>query len=350
MKKNKGFYYIGFLLLVYIFMYTVFFHPEAENISASGKEKNLCKISEAIDIKNLKRSKFKNLDISQIKDDNPVSDVIEGEIFIRREYKEFAPYYEKFFKQRLKKVNMEYDKNNVVIASPKYLNQGYDYMVGEKMFLTMSEGGFIQDYGNKDEYLDTIHSKATDLLQVLKSEDRVVNEDFNEFVRDIGVKSDISYVPFSKTKYKSSSNDDSWEYIFRAAYKGNMIEESNFENSKYNKDPFPLSGSCEKYKSFNRYGVNAETAKVRPRKVIKRIISIKEASKLFSEKITDHKTYKVKSVGLVYLQEARKEKKDSVIIKIKPFWAFYIDKTQNKEIAGYVDVQTGEVIFVNKSM
>ncbi len=93
---------------------------------------------------------------------------------------------------------------------------------------------------------------------------------------------------------------------------------------------------------------------------VKKIISAVDAVKLFSKKLSGHKKYDVSSIRMEYMSQLTdKERKqlDEGAIRdnleegneyvVSPYWAIYLDATPNEEIVGYVNAQSGEVLFVN---
>jgi hypothetical protein len=334
-------------------VYRFSFHSDAEVLaSASGKEIRLKPTNKAFNVSELEKLELKNLDFSEACKSQDIEGIYEGVISYKEDIKEIEPYYADFFKKRLTLRGKEYEEKNV--ECPKnILPLGFDYNEKGKLLFTMSAGGFVFDY-RLEHKLGLADSKVVDIIN-RKKEVRSIEDDVKIFLKDTGLKFNVEFVPFSKQFYKSDTNG-AWEYCFIASYKGGSFDETYIEDKKLNGFPLPLSLRVADYPECREIGVNIGTEKIKITKTLDKVITIKDAAKLLSSKITDHKTYKVTSYGLAYLQtsdnlQTKEDKKNNVYkVRFKPYWAFYVNKCIDHGIVGYVDVQTGEVIFVNKSM
>ncbi len=355
MKYNKGIRFSVFLLLSYLLIFNCSFNPDADTKSASGNNK-LMTIPKATKRVEKVSGKNANLVFSDAKCISKITGVYEGNLVLNEDLSRFTPLYEDFFKKRLSRQGKIYKKENVCV-SDKYVPQGYDYMDDNNMLFTMTAGGFIFDYKKDEEiWCDDQIAKVIDLNKEISKNDLYQMREFDSFLKDTGYDFVVKYIPYSKTIFINGKGKKNTEYEYKASYKGGIFDEVAINNGRLNADAVPLSGQIKSIDSGKEIGLQQGAIDFEIQKKYDKVISIQNAANILSNAISDHKEYKVTSYGLVYLQTSEnattKNEKGYKIRKIhfKPYWGFYISKKLNREIVGFVDVKSGEVIFVNKSM
>ena len=249
---------------------------------------------------NLNSLKFDNLDLTNVSAIPSLPTLYKGTFYLPDTESVVKEKAESYFKKQAKEIKIKYDRKFFRPYNTKYRPAGCDYEVND---ITLSPHVYT----------------------VTKQQD-------GKTIKNLHFQMNYKGIPFADVlcgeKYLS------WFYCA-----------ASFVDDSKNGEMISLEGMSLKAKKLIR---------------VKKIISAVDAVKLFSKKLSGHKKYDVSSIRMEYMSQLTdKERKqlDEGAIRddlkegneyvVSPYWAIYLDATPNEEIVGYVNAQSGEVLFVN---
>ena len=313
---------------------------------------------------NLNSLKFDNLDLTNVSAIPPLPTLYKGTFYLPDTESVVKEKAESYFKKQAKEIKIKYDKKFFRPYNTKYRPAGCDYEVND-ITMSYSRSAFFSCIRNYDmqAFNNSLHDKMFDLNgKVGRKEKEDVEKltgKVNTLLHNTGRTFDITLSPHVYTVTKQQDGKTIKNLHFQMNYKGIPFVDV-LCGEKYLSWFYCAASFVDDSKNGEMISLEGMSLKAKKLIRVKKIISAVDAVKLFSKKLSGHKKYDVSSIRMEYMSQLTdKERKqlDEGAIRddlkegneyvVSPYWAIYLDATPNEEIVGYVNAQSGEVLFVN---
>ena len=313
---------------------------------------------------NLDSLKFDNLDLTNASAIPPLPTLYKGTFYLPDTESVVKEKAESYFKKQAKEIKIKYDRKFFRPYNTKYRPAGCDYEVND-ITMSYSRSAFFSCIRNYDMQAFN-HSLPDKMFDLNGKVGRKEKEDVekltgkvNTLLHNTGRTFDITLSPHVYTVTKQQDGKTIKNLHFQMNYKGIPFVDV-LCGEKYLSWFYCAASFVDDSKNGEMISLEGMSLKAKKLIRVKKIISAVDAVKLFSKKLSGHKKYDVSSIRMEYMSQLtdkeRKQLEEGAIrddlkegneYVVSPYWAIYLDATPNGEIVGYVNAQSGEVLFVN---
>ena len=381
MKKSRAYIIIACVIVVAAAAIIIIKHNQNK---ADKKDYVKVGIEEAFDVSELEGKEYDNLKFPEHISINKPEAVYTGESYCPDYTMANEAGYEKIFKQVLRDAGEEntYSEKYVINSDEYYprgamYEEGDNYMsVGCTGFFTacigtdkynLEQNEIIAVYDLNSAYEDVEYELIYGKLSIKEAE-KLANENAQYYMRLLGY--EVSYKASRIEVMRNTDNQIFYYVRFQCVFKGAPIidvmrqhpsEDEREYNGAWGGECCIIGTGAKNVKNVTYNDVVLPYGEMHGEETI---ISVGDAAAMLNRKLSGQKKYEIQSVDLEYMMSIKStlpgDGEDNVhrwnedaegwfsydLADARPCWAFHIDLEYRKEIVGYVDCTTGEIVFV----
>ena len=350
-----------------------------------------CSIEDAYDIENLYEENYDNIEIPPDLLVHKSTNLQQGEYQIVNLQEKNEEIYETLFKNDIgqKKYSSQYITNDLSsYPIGPYYDDGEQYVsLGCTGFYSKMDNQVLSLFGDGtnmkieksynlyDDKIESLNIELPDGKISIKDLKSKLQKEIDKNFEARGIANEVQLSPKMAYLVQDKNSGQKYIHISIQQFQNNVGVVDIIDSAAGKPDYAEIMGGqaiMTSVKDFSSiilfdYGMLEKT---KTNNDITEIISLSDAIKRASKKITDRLHYEVQYVAIEYmmkyqynLQEKEPEKYKGEflhrknapwastcsydVFSAKPYWAIYLDVEYKKEVVAYVDCQTGEVRFVN---
>jgi hypothetical protein len=363
---------VGCFLIVFIGFHFGTKGGEKKAVHKNASKVTLTSIHKATEAK-FQSVNLDNIDLSNVKEISSIDSLYKGIFYLPDTSSTVKKKAVSYFKKQSEEMKRKYNKKYLIPYNKKYLlpyNKEYvplgrDYRIDEQNEMTYSTTGFFTSFENFDSAnLNLSYTKEEDLVKNdILLRDRVLKKriaEVHKLIRNTGCTFDVQLSPHVLRTSTNEQGEKIKDLSFQISYKGVPFSDISPDINKY----VSWSGCETKWvdgKEDSKCIILSKMA-LMPKKLqkVKRIISAKKAIDYLSKKLSEYHKYTVSSIQMEYVstlteKEIREGKQDLYLnplveggeYVVKPYWVIYFNGSKDNSVVGYVNAETGEVLFFN---